>query len=384
MACNLAPSERDLLVRLFRRQVYEHTGFVEFTHQAEMRLATEGLELTSQAVDAPPKSLSLNPKADHRLKDIPVQMLQICQKSDPGAFSVGETGNWARVEWRLAKVRKQGIAHQATDLQQFKAGKSKGVGMWATGFACLPGATIDMIGLEYSTSEHEFDYLCEALLSGTTPVVAKSQVKHYHNDVRQGRMYLELRNGCSYAVRSYKNKDTLRGGQITAYIFNEIYQLPGLEVYTGNAQNLRAEKGFSYFTSTPDRPWVKVLHTLGHGRNPDWHCTCEGGAFINPLTFSLPAFMQDAPDWETIAEFAPDMLRMARQSGLEPGSLMSREKFKIAWLGKLGGFAGSVYAINKAKQEVDPGSFPQIFKRPVVEAWKDRSAYLEALHADAG
>lgn len=373
--------------------VYRHWNFTEFPPQAEFRLATEGWQLTNQVVEAPPTlppvyDLSKVSPTDYAITPKPVRVMVPALYNTPESFRVGETDNYARYEWRLAQPRRHAvqhadgvlsvddgvIAHRASMLASFKNGKSKEIGMWATGFACLPGATIDMVGLEYGTSEHEFDYLCEALLSGSKPLIKK--YKHYYNDVRAGRMYLELLNGCSFGVRSYKNKDALRGGQITCYIFNEIYQLPGLEVYTGHAQNLRAERGFAAFTSTPDRPWVKVLHTLGHGKNPDWHCVCDNNAYVNPFTFDITSLMADLPDWETLAEHAPGLLMMAQQTGIEPGRLMSREKFKISWLGQMGGFVGRVYSFARGNVICTPGSHPHVWKPKVAEEWASQEALL--------
>lgn len=649
MPCHLPPSTRDLLVRLFRAEVYRRTGFVEFPHQAEFRLATEGLSLTEQVVEPPDEDpRPFDPEKvrpeDYILKSVPVKVMVPCLPTHPDGFQVGETDNWARYEWRLAEPRKhiyhtpdgvhvkEGvIAHKASDLASFKAGKSKVIGMWATGFACLPGATVDMIGLTYETSQHEFDYLCEALLSGTKPLVKKPT--HHYNDVRGGRMYLELPNGCSFGVRSWKNKDALRGGQITVYIFNEIYQLPGLTVYTGHAQNLRAEKGYAVFTSTPDRPWVKKLHQMGHGHHPDWHCptpdqkiltadlrwvcagdlkvgdalvgfdedskdgvrrfrtshvtevchtkrpvhavvfsdgtvvkvsgehqwlaakragrsanyvakwtqtadglddkvvsryfkpwsnvetrdagylasfydgeghitkfnhnqpltvgaaqrggltldgvlasltshgfryretksgrdrdadcirffiqgsiserarflgqirpgrlvrkfhpemlgalrscddrplvvavldlgeqeiagiststhtyilegfaahncSCGNNARVNPFTFDLAGFLGDAPDWDVIQVHAPSLYPMCRESGLEPGALMSKEKFLISWLGQLGNFAGRVYGFDRKSITCTPATHPDLFKSAVTAEWRKRELVLSKL-----
>lgn len=357
------------MVRLFRAEVYRRTKFVEFPHQATCRLASEGWTLTPEVVDPPkeePKAYDpnkVNPQ-DYAIRDKPVRVLVPALPTDSGAFPVGEGGNYAKYEWRLAVPRNGTgeIAHKTTDLAAFKAGKSRDTGMWLSGFACLPGATIDMIGQEYSTSEHEFEYLRQALFGGEKPMVPKHLVRHNRMSVRNGDMYIELTNGCSFGVRSWKNKDALRGGQITCYVFNEIYQLPGLHVYTGHAQNLRAEVGYTRFTSTPDEPWVKVLHNMGHGKHPDWHCSCESNAYCNPATFSLSDFMSDAPDWATIETHAPDIYDLCRRSGLEPGALMSSEKFLISWLGKIGGFVGRVYAFNRTALTFTPDTHPKLWK----------------------
>ena len=79
MACHLPPSTRDILVRLFRQDVYRRAGFVEFPHQAALRLATEGLELTGQLVEAPSEadqaqSLAFQACNDYSLRSTPVQV----------------------------------------------------------------------------------------------------------------------------------------------------------------------------------------------------------------------------------------------------------------------------------------------------------------------
>jgi hypothetical protein len=362
--------------------VYQHNNFVEFPHQAEWRLATEGLELTTRVVDAPPPEFfQLTTDMDFGLVPQPVQVTVPAMATEPGAFAVGETGNWAKRQWQLAVPRPHGVAHNATDLAAFKAGKSKGLGMWLTGFACLPGATVDMVGAEYSTSEHEFTYFCDALLGGSKPLVPSKLVAHHYNDVRAGRMYLELTNGFTCGVRSWKNKDALRGGQITAYVFNECYQLPGMEVFTGHEQNLRAERGYSVFTSTPDEPWVQVLHELGHGADHDWHCTCGGTGYVNPLVFSIKSFMRDCPGWEVLLEHAPQLMPICELSGLQPQGLMSKEKFLISHLGKLGGFVGRVYSFKKDEVQATPANLPMLFSKATVEAWQNRQAYLAGLRA---
>jgi len=389
------------MVRQFRADIYKRVGFVEFPPQAAFRLASEGWELTNKVVEAPeweepPYDPKITDPAHYLIKPKPVRLLVPCLPEDPDAQRIAETDNFAKEEWRLAVPRefsyldRQGIpvvnagviAHKVSLLASFKMGKSRNIGMWASGFACLPGATIEMVGLEYATSQHEFEYLCETLLSGTNPIIKKW--KHRYNDVRAGRMYLELLNGCSFSVKSWQNKDLMRGAQLTTYIFNEVYQLPGLEAYTGHAQNLRVEKGFAVFTSTPDKPWVKVLHTMGHGHNPDWHCVCDNNAFVNPFSFDLTGLMADLPDWATLREFAPGLMAMAEASGLQPGALMSKEKFMISWLGRVGGFVGRVYSFSREAITCNPGTHPKIWKPSVVTAWEDRQAYLqevrEAVH----
>jgi hypothetical protein len=202
-------------------------GFVEFQHQAEFRLATEGYHLTEQVIDAPDEPpLTFDPNkikvSDYPMGPRAIQIMVACEPDHPHAKPMGRH-NFVRYEWRMAEPRvflvrqRDGselfmegvIAHQATDMAAFKAGKSKNIGMWLTGFACLPGATIDLVGLQYVTSEHEFSYLTEALLGGTHPIIRKPL--HHYADVRNGRMVLETQHNCSYECKSWQNKDTLRG-----------------------------------------------------------------------------------------------------------------------------------------------------------------------------
>lgn len=390
MACHLRPSERDLLVRLWRQEVYRRNGFIEFPHQADVRLASEGLSLTDIVVPAPPESYQPlswppNPRNDYSLKATPIELIVACEPEESGAFAVGETGNFARKQWQLAVPRVVGTytgpAHKLANLASFKAGKSKAAGMWVCGFSCLPGSVNEMVGLEYKTSEHEFNYLVEALLGGENAPIKK--YKHFYNDVRQGHMLLQLQNNCTYEVRSWKNQDTLRGGQNTTYLYNEAYQLPGLTVYTGQQQNLRTEKGFAYFSTTADRPWVKVLHDMAHGKNWDWHCMCGASGYVNPLTFNMAQFMESAPDWETIMEYTPALLPQCMKSGLQPGRLMSRDKFVIAWLGGMGEFVGQVYKFQVGQRIVSPSTHPRIWKKDVLDHWLEQQAHILALKAQA-
>jgi hypothetical protein len=251
--------------------------------------------------------------------------------------------------------------------------------MWDTGFACLPGAIVDLLGIEYKTSEHEFNYLTEALLGGESPIIKKSSVKAFRNNVRSGDMILELTNGCKFQALSYEQKDTWRGAQVTVYNFNEAYQFPGLEAYTGIQQNLRTERGFATFTTTPDQPWVQKLHELGHGKNPLWHCVCGSTSYINPYSFDLNGFMTDAPDWETLHKHCPQLVKMCEQSGLQPGRLMSREKFLISWLGLLGQFVGRVYQFQQGGLVFNPLNTPFLWTKKTQDAWLERERHLAAL-----
>src|SRR3990167_11379644 len=84
------------------------------------------------------------------------------------------------------------------------------------------------------------------------------------NRPRDGKMWMDLANGCRFEARSWERKDTLKGKEIDLYLYCEAYQLPGLECFTDFSQNLRARDGYAVFATTPDRPWVKELHDRSH------------------------------------------------------------------------------------------------------------------------
>jgi hypothetical protein len=125
--------------------------------------------------------------------------------------------------------------------------------------------------------------------------------------------------------------------------------LPGIECYTGVAQNLRARKGYALFATTPDRPWVGELHERGHGALPDWHCTCSVPASVNPFTFDQAAMDRDDPDL---------------------GGLMTKERFAIAYLGRLGDYVGRVFNFQRGDSSYlfTPEKHPQLWVDPAKGA----------------
>lgn len=155
------------------------------------------------------------------------------------------------------------------------------------------------------------------------------------NRPRDGKMHLDLTNGAQFTARSWERKDTLKGKEIDAYVYCEAYQLPGIECFTSFSQNLRARRGFAYFATTPDRPWIDQLHSLGHGADPEWHCTCSIGAEVNPFTFDQKAKDRDA-------------------------TLMTKEKFEIHYNGRMGKFVGQVFPYQKGDRTfgLSSGLFP--------------------------
>ncbi len=542
----------------FRSRVCERMEFVPFPHQAEWWAASDGYVLTER-------------------------------KAEPGEGYQVRLPDMS-TEWRAVEPRLHGRARVLADLGAFKAGKSKGGAMWATGFAAIPEARVSLVGLEYDICAPEFEYLCEALLSETGMNLRYDSLQ---NRPRDGRMWLDLPNGARFEARSWERKDTLKGKEIdclpadapiwmgdfsfkpiaevrpgdevigwapsrrerprngnwqktarwglvrtkviathkkrdrllrltlksgkdvyctpthrwlsggnwgknrdyvtpkigralchvidqpralthaeqriaawlggiydgegsrtlicqspeknpavysriedalhtlgfsttrqrngvrftggrqaalnfltftgrtrfaenyaadhilgarcidavdeivaiedlgehevyclqtetenyvaygyishNCYVFCEAYMLPGIECYTGVAQNLRARKGYALFATTPDRPWVGELHERGHGALPDWHCTCSVPASVNPFTFDQAAMDRDDPDL---------------------GGLMTKERFAIAYLGRLGDYVGRVFNFQRGDSSYlfTPEKHPQLWVDPAKGA----------------
>jgi hypothetical protein len=297
---------RDSLLTEFRGMICKKMGFVPFPHQAEWWAASDGVVLTDiEAKGGEPSMLIQVAKGVHK-------------------------------NWRVLP-REGGRARVIADLGAFKSGKSAGSGLWAASFAAVPNARVQIIGLEYDTCSPEFEYIVEALLSEQGLGLKYSSLQ---NRPRDGRMYLDLPNGARFEARSWERKDSLKGKEIDCYLYAEAYQLPGLESYTDFSQK---RSGYAVFATTPDRPWVQAFHERGHGRAefPDWHCTCGVERNQNPFTFDQSAKDKDDPD---------------------KGGLMTREKFAIAWLGRLGSYVGRVYNYQKGKRQFTRGSHPYLWR----------------------
>lgn len=299
-------AERHALVAQFRRAVYDRHGFIPFPHQAEWQLAGDGWTLTD-------------------LPAVPGQPAVTVQLEDRSTVR------------RLVTPRAAGPASVLADLAGYKGGKSYGMGAHSAGYAVLPDARVEFIGLEYGTSEPEFNYLVEFLCSEKGMGMKYSS---YQNDKRGGRMRLKLTTGASYEVRSWTQKESLKGSRIDAYYYTEAYQLPGLECYTSVKQNLRQRNGKAIFGTTPDRPWVAILHDMGHGRDPLWHCTCNIHSKCNPYTYDAADEHRDDPT---------------------KGGLMTRERYAIAWEGKLGSYVGSVFDFQRGQCVFTPATHPDLF-----------------------
>lgn len=285
---------------LFRERVCAQFEVVPFVHQRKWWAAADGLNLLEGVVDPAGQGV--------RLPD-------------------GSIQTW------MVTPREEGRARFLADLGSFKIGKSYGAALWATGFAPIPGARVNLVGLEYDICEPEFSYLIEFLLSERGMNMKAASVQ---NRPRDGKMWLDLENGARYEARSWERKDTLKGKEIDAYIYCEAYQLPGIECFTAFSQNLRVRKGYALFPTTPDRPWVKLLHELGHGADPEWHCTCDIPANVNPYAYDARAEARDE-------------------------KLMTREKFAIHYQGKLGHFVGSVYDYQLGQNTFTPFTHPRLF-----------------------
>jgi hypothetical protein len=286
---------------LFRERVCERLGVVPFRHQREVWAAGDGLIL-GDPVDDPSKGLS-------------------CRQD-------------GSIVYYEALPRLGGRARVLADLGAFKIGKSYGAALWASGFAAVPGARVNFIGLEYDICEPEFSYLVEFLLSERGMNLKADSLQ---NRPRDGKMYLDLSNGAQFTARSWERKDSLKGKEIDAYVYCEAYQLPDISCYTDFKQNLSAREGYAYIATTPDRPWVKVFHEHGHGIELDWHCTCNVARKVNSYTYS------------------------AKDEELDKG-LMTSEKYAIAHLGQMGSFIGKVYPYERGQRQFNATTHPHLFR----------------------
>lgn len=312
MAGQVPNDIRDRLITEYRNRICERLGVVPFTHQAQWWAASDGLML----LDHPDES------------GIAVQLPD------------GTT------EKRGYANRPGGRARVIADLGSFKIGKSYGAGIWLAGFAAVPGAKVQLVGNEYSMCEPEFNYICDILLSEHNGAPPEFSAKHYQNRPNDGRMWLELNNGAKFEAKSWERKDSLKGKEVDAYCFCEAYQLPGIECFNANSQNLRARQGYALFPTTPDRPWIQELHNAAHCGLPEfreWHCTCGVPSSVNPFTYSEEARRRDE-------------------------KMMTREKFAIHHMGQLGDYVGKVFNYSKGESTFNANSHPELFSASVTGA----------------
>lgn len=318
MAGRIPNDLRNQIISLFRERICEKIEATPFEHQRAWWAAIDGQVLLPV------------PDAEG------AAVLVLDELVQPDDIVTGKTvinGVSCSRVLRMLAPRAEGRARFASDLGSFKIGKSFGAALWASGFAAVPDSRVNLVGLEYDICAPEFDYICEFLLSERGMGLKFDSLQ---NRPRDGKMWLDLDNGARYEARSWERKDTLKGKEIDAYVYCEAYQLPGIECFTSFSQNLRARAGFAVFPTTPDRPWVMALHNLGHGADPQWHCTCDVPAEANPFTFDPVAKARDK-------------------------TLMTREKFAIHYEGKLGDFVGRVFAYQRGGMCFTPASHPDLF-----------------------
>lgn len=292
---------RDAIMTAFRERVCEKLGVAPFLHQREVWCASDGLELTGE--------------------------------EDPNGLTIRVGGDSDPIIRAAVRSREAGRARFLADLGAFKIGKSYGAALWASGFAAVPGAVVSLVGIEYDLCSPEFSYLVEFLLSERGMNLKAASIQ---NRPRDGKMWLDLPNGARYEARSWERKDSLKGKENDAYVYCEAYQLPGIECFTSFSQNLRARRGYAYFATTPDRPWIKQLHEMGHGFDPEWHCTCSVGSEANPYTFDPKAKERDK-------------------------LLMTKEKYAIHYNGQLGEFVGHVFNYQRGQAVFDTRSHGFLF-----------------------
>jgi hypothetical protein len=332
-AKTVPPPLRDQLMTEFRHFLCDRTSFVPFEHQAAWWATTDGYELRDETVD----ESDTVPSMQVRLPD-------------------------GTVVHRRMTPRTHGRAKVVAELGAYKSGKSAGAGMWAAAFAAVPNALVYLVGNEYDMTAPEFEYLLEALCSERG---LNQKYKSLQNRPKDGRLWLELDNGARFEARSWERSESLKGKEVDAYIYCEAYQLPGIECFTSVAQNLRVRQGYAVFPTTPDRPWVEIFHEHGHGHPdfPAWVCKCGIPATVNPYSFDQAAMDRDR-------------------------NLLTREKFSIAYLGRLGDYVGRVYNYQRGTRLITRADHPRVWHNlsdePVKHNFKVPPDWKLEIGADTG
>ena len=180
----LTPDLRDAVASQFRERICEKMEITPFWHQRAWWAATDAMILL----------------------DVP----------DPSGVDV-KLFDGSITRYMIAP-RPEGRARFVSDLGAFKVGKSFGSALWASGFGCMPGRKITLIGAEYSICEPEFNYIIEFLLSEAGMGMKKESLT---NNPRNGDMYLKLTNGTVYEAKSWERKDALKGKEIDAHVYCE-------------------------------------------------------------------------------------------------------------------------------------------------------------------
>lgn len=297
---------RDDMMTKFREKVCERLDITPFEHQRRWWAATDGFDLLGP--DA------AGPKVKVRLSD----------------DTLAE---------RTLAPRPKGRARVVAELAAYKAGKSFGAALWATGLAAVPGSKTYLVGIEYDMCAPEFEYLVEFLLSDRGLKLPYTELQDHQ---KEGRLWMQLENGARFEARSWARAESLKGKEVDAYIFCEAYQLPGIESYMSIKQNLRARQGYTVFPTTPDSPWIQTLHENGHDNPdyPDWQCFCSIPASVNPYTYDAAVEKLDS-------------------------RLMTKEKYNIAYLGNIGTYVGRVFAYQRGGMQFTTQSHPEL--------WYDRA-----------
>ena len=296
---------RDQATTAFRYRILERLEITPLVHQAQWHVAADG----GQLLDA------LNPNG------VEVLMPDMTK------------------QYREVIPRLNGRAHVIGQLGSFKTGKSFGAGLFAASFGCVPNGRIALVGAEYDMCEPEFQYITEFLLSERG---MNMKYDHFVDRPRDGKMWLDLKNGCRFECKSWERKDSMKGKEIDLYCYCEAYMLPGMECLTDFYQNLKARRGYAIMPTTPDRPWLKEIHVHGHAPGnlepgfEDWECICDVDGESNPYTFDLRIKQRDEV-------------------------LMTSEKYAIHHLGKLGQFVGSVYRFQRGERRFSPLTHPHLF-----------------------
>lgn len=307
MAPHIPNNIRDSAITLFRGELCKKLNITPFPHQAAWWAASDG----------------------NLLLDI--------VEEDPSRGMMVKLGD-GTLERRALLPRPGGRAKVIADLGAFKIGKSFSSALWVAAFACIPGARVQLVGLEYDICEPEFNYLCEFLLSEAG---MNMKVDVLQNRPKDGRMWMDIaETGARFEAKSWERKDSMKGKEIDCYLYCEAYMLPGLECYTSFSQNLRARDGYAVFPTTPDRPWVNEIHNAAHSGMDEfkaWHCTCSVHSSQNPYTFDKGAMERDR-------------------------NLMTREKFQIHYEGKLGDYVGRVYNYQRGERTFTPLTHPELFR----------------------
>ncbi len=348
---------RDRLAPLFREQLLDITRKRPFPHQAAFWASLDGWLLTDKVVeqyDLP--TLDLDPYFEAR-SPIPHGT------TDVFVWSADEADPQYRIERRELTPRTDGNARFAADLASYKGGKSWQGGLVLAADLMVPGTEWDIIGMQYTICEPEFNYVADLLLGDdglNLPVKGRDGFNGrmpdgspypslwcttYQNSVGVGRMKIALSNGSCLEAKSWESGEGLKGKERAGYLYAEAYQFGNIKPFATLKQNLQACDGKAIFATTPDDPWVDVLREMGESemrQHRKWFCIGNVAREENPYTF-------DADEKEADA------------------SIMTREQHAIAWEGRLGTYVGSVFEYTRDQRIFTPQTHPDLFVNPGAE-----------------